>query len=239
MRTIGVVLAAGVTQELAVYGKYFRLMTTVGAVDVQLMSKGRVVEEATNVQAGYYDQPASGFDGVRITSATSQTIQIAVTNGTGGYDRSTGDVNVLPGGVIGVQGPRALSGVPVLADLPVLTRDVGGYPASSFSSSSALAAAGTEAVFLPAANPNGAILYERQVTTNSAAVGTIVLLAKSSAPATFSDGVCHYMINNVAGAMQVGGVIDKPVFIPAGLGLYFRSDQLETFARRFVTYSIL
>lgn len=94
MRTQPVVLAAGIVSEIALAARYFRLMATTGPVDVSLMQKGRVVYEAINVEAGFWAIPDGGFDGARITSATSQTIQIASTLGNGGYDRSAGSVQI-------------------------------------------------------------------------------------------------------------------------------------------------
>jgi hypothetical protein len=45
------------------------------------------------VEAGFYATPEGGFDAFEITSASGQTIKVAVSLGGGGYDRSSGDVN--------------------------------------------------------------------------------------------------------------------------------------------------
>ena len=96
MRTIPIVLAAGVVAEYAVSARYFRLMSTVGPVDVDLMQRGAVVYEATSVEAGFYAIPDGGFNSIRIRSAAAQVVQFAVSNGDGGYDRTVGSVSVVP-----------------------------------------------------------------------------------------------------------------------------------------------
>jgi hypothetical protein len=93
MRTIPRVLAAGVVDRFEASGRYFRLMQTSSAVDVEFFKTGRSVYTASGVEAGFYALPDGGFDALQITSALSQTIKIALSDGTGGYDRSQGDVN--------------------------------------------------------------------------------------------------------------------------------------------------
>lgn len=78
--------------DLAVGGKYFRLLKTSAPVDVRLYKNGQIVTESLAVDQGYYDQPPTGFDRISITSGSVQAVKMAVTDGTGGYDRLTVDI---------------------------------------------------------------------------------------------------------------------------------------------------
>lgn len=80
----------------AIPGKYFRLMVTSAPVSVDFRKAGRSIgESAENVQAGYYAEPADGYEGFTIQSATAQTATVAISDGLGGYDRTVGDVTIL------------------------------------------------------------------------------------------------------------------------------------------------
>lgn len=120
-------------------------------------------------------------------------------------------------------------------------RDIGGNPASSFSSSAALAANTAEQVVAPASNTNGILVFERHAITNTASNNTVTLLAKTSAPTSFGDGDIHYMLfQDTGGAWKIGpNIMDRPILIPAGKGLYWFSNVLETGARRWCTYTVL
>jgi len=96
MKTFSYAFGAG---DVRTYpgGRYFRLMGTTSAVDVNFYKDNQKLDEsAVGVEAGYYAIPKDGFDYCRITSAAAQTVKAAITRGTGGYDRTVGDVNATP-----------------------------------------------------------------------------------------------------------------------------------------------
>lgn len=253
MRTIPIVLSGGVVSQLAVSGRYFRLMTTTSAVDVDLMNRGRVVYEAVNVQAGFWAVPDGGYDGVRITSAAGQTIQVAVSNGNGGYDRATGDVNILPGSSIesitnpvkiqfhngenfsyGTQNSSGGS-----ANTYLLTQDGGYAYGANFATLTAQAANTPGTIFTPAANVNGAILWSLSQDVSSATAFHTSIIAKSgAAPANPADGDVLLITGGAAGAVTTLNLI-RSVRIAAGKGLYCISNQAEGQRGTQACYSLL
>jgi len=93
MKTLDLVIGAGETAFVP-GGRYFRLISTSAPVDILFKKDSRTLNEsAENVEAGYYAVPPEGFDIIEVTSATAQTVKVAITRGTGGYDRTVGDVN--------------------------------------------------------------------------------------------------------------------------------------------------
>lgn len=96
MQSITFELTASATQRREVAGNYFRLRAA-SAVNVRLLLRGRVVYEASGVDAGLWAEPESGFDCIEMDAATTQTVLAFISRGRGGYDRSQGDVNVVRG----------------------------------------------------------------------------------------------------------------------------------------------
>lgn len=110
MRTYDKQFTAAGTAIFALAARYFRLMSVaVGqVVNVNLYRNGTIVYEAVGVETGFYSVPKEGFDRVEITTAVAQTVKFAVSDGFGGYDKTTdavsvvGNVSVVPvaGGTI-------------------------------------------------------------------------------------------------------------------------------------------
>lgn len=72
-------MTAGQRLEFYERGDFFRLMAATGTVVIDYYRNGALVAEAENVGAGYAERFMNdGFDRVAITSATAQTIQIAI-----------------------------------------------------------------------------------------------------------------------------------------------------------------
>lgn len=95
MQTLQQIVTPGANWKLAGNGRYFRLMESVEPITLRVYSMGRVVYEALNVEAGFYTMPDGGFDAVEIIATTNpQLVKIAISDGTGGYDRYTGTVNL-------------------------------------------------------------------------------------------------------------------------------------------------
>lgn len=83
-------------------GNYLRLLTASNNVKVEYVRAGTIIEHETadGVKAGYggrpprnADQPRA-FDEARITSATAQTVELLILQGTADYDRSVGTVDI-------------------------------------------------------------------------------------------------------------------------------------------------
>lgn len=92
MQTITQQITAGLTWAMAEVGAYFQIFEAPAAVDVRFMRNGKVIGTAEQMGAGFYARPAEGFDRIEIASATTQTIKIGISDGTGGTNQMTGSV---------------------------------------------------------------------------------------------------------------------------------------------------
>lgn len=251
MRTIPVELTAGVTARLEVVGRYFRLMSTVGPVAVDMMNRGRVVYEASNVQAGFWAIPEGGFDAIQITSATTQNVQIAVTNGNGGYDRSAGDVSILPGGSIDVtdRGARLL-GVATLN--PWSGKNRIGSP--GFMGQFLVGAVASQASYVQLFNPGGSgkSVYVDTVIARSAANLACSLWTHNAQVINLQGNGLSRVVGGAASAAQIrsdaNSIIpgtkalsistgqdgcyllsfEEPIIIPPGFGVHLASEVVNT-----------
>lgn len=81
---IDVTLSAGVAQEYYGPGTFFRLLDSVGAVDIIFYLAGKEVERIENVTEGFAIRfqmrpEGGGFDKVRLQSASTQAVQFVTT----------------------------------------------------------------------------------------------------------------------------------------------------------------
>lgn len=111
MQTESQLVLAGVPWKLFGTGRYFRLLESVEPVDVRLWLQGRVTYEAKRVESGFYSMPDRGFDAVEIaTTGNPQLVKVAISDGTGGYERYNGSVefaaakSILNTGLVNVAG---------------------------------------------------------------------------------------------------------------------------------------
>lgn len=111
MQTFSQIVSAGTPWRLNVGGGYFRIMNSVTVVDVRFMKAGRIVADSIGVDAGFYDQPNGGFDAVEIYSADPQLLKVAISEGTGGYDRYNGTVSLNLGNSVVNTGVLAVATV--------------------------------------------------------------------------------------------------------------------------------
>jgi len=106
MKTIKQLVSIGNSWRHTEDARYFRLLESVGAVNVRLFKMSRVVYEAEAVEAGFYSMPVDGFDAFEvITNGDPQIVKVAVSDGAGGYDRYTGTVNLATAGGVVNTGP--------------------------------------------------------------------------------------------------------------------------------------
>lgn len=94
MKTIKQIVYPGQPWKHIESARYFRLLESVGSVDVRLFNAGRIVYEAEAVEAGFYAMPDGGFEAFEVITADPQSVKVAVSDGTGGYDRYTGEVRM-------------------------------------------------------------------------------------------------------------------------------------------------
>lgn len=95
MQTHSQIVAVGTPWKLYGIASYLRLMDSVEEVNIRFFMQGRMVYEASKIEAGFYAEPAGGFDAVEIETINNpQLVKIARSNGNGGYDRFTGVVNL-------------------------------------------------------------------------------------------------------------------------------------------------
>ena len=95
MRTISLSFLAGQQIEVNQSCDVFYLLECDFPVDIQLAKFGATKDSASQVEFGYWIKPKGGYDKVIITSATAQTIKIAVGVGDVGYNRTSGVVQII------------------------------------------------------------------------------------------------------------------------------------------------
>lgn len=143
-------------------------------------------------------------------------------------------------GSLGTLVQRAIAGINALAVTP--------WPFSAGTvnvSTSLLAAAGNEQIVAPAANTSGIIVWSAHISTQASPGYTCkALIAKASAPITWSGVPLLAALSGVAssaGLLGVNARLEQPVFVAAGLGLYWvnTGDVAEDRARCSVQYTVL
>lgn len=93
MQTTSQILNAGQTLAIAEVGAYFQIFESYAPVTVRFMMNGKVLMTAEDMEAGFYASPGDGFDRVELTSTIQQKVKIGISDGSGGTNRMTGDVN--------------------------------------------------------------------------------------------------------------------------------------------------
>lgn len=166
--------------------------------------------------------------------AAVQTITLYI--GSNGSDASSAEI----------AGSVTVTNLPAVQDVEVTNFPVEYFSyGASYKSVTGLAANTAQAVFLPAANVNGAVIHDLSFISgnNSGGAGAGVgFVAKTSTPATFIDGDVILSPDNagvLASNFLYGGRLQRPVFIPAGKGLYFISTLAEIYVSRSALYSLL
>lgn len=125
-------------------------------------------------------------------------------------------------------------------------RSMGQNYGAKFASSAALGIGGTESVWVPASNANGAIVHAARIlfSNGTAWSSTTSLHAHTAAPAAWADGdvLCAAMDGAIIdGAARWGfGKLETPLAIVSGKGAYFYNNGgvAETGARRSVLYTL-
>lgn len=117
--------------------------------------------------------------------------------------------------------------------------DAGFTYGASYASITTLAANTPDTIFTPAANTNGAIVWQGSSLSGEGSALAPVFIAKNAAPVSVIDGdiISDYSSYNIGNSAMTK--IPRPVKIPAGKGLYFICGGAETVAFRSCLYTLL
>lgn len=180
---------------------------------------GPKIRPAIYVQPGYVARVP--FANVRIVNSAQAGKVLRIIYGV--------DVDFVPS----LNGQIAISGT-------VNAINYGAAYASSYDSTTAMAANTPDTVFTPAANTNGAIVWAANAATGGAASVLGAYIAKSSAPANVLDGDVIHIEASQGAAYNTPIPMPNPVLIAAGKGLYWITNTAEAGTMlRHVLYSLL
>jgi hypothetical protein len=216
MSSVTETINAGTWREFFEPGDFFRLLETTAPVTVEFYAAGRKIVDVVNIQAGYAEYFRGGtlvmFDRVRIYSATTQQVGFVTRFGSDvRYDR----------GASSVTGTVALDAATLAA--------LGGIKADqSYANNAVVGAATSINLVTPAANLQGLWVTEASIVSyNSGASHACSLLAKNSAPANTADG--QVILHSSAAMSAINPTtLNKNVWVPPGLGLYFYNVLADT-----------
>lgn len=202
-------LVAGGSQAILASGAYLRILSSTGAIDVSVEGKGTM----PNLLAGQglKDLPFNRVV-VRDKSGAPNTGTILVASSEFVDNRLFGTFDLSPSTL------AALESVDLNpATLATMRTPLGAT--GSYANAGAIAINTATNLFTPGSNVNGAILLSASVVGNEGSNGAVAFLAKSSAPASITDGEVLHAVNIFAGNLA-NPVLPREMFIPAGLGLY-------------------
>lgn len=222
---------AGESKLFAISGQYFELIDATNPVDVLLSDVNGAQRGVMRSAEASFNLKDTDFATVQLYSATAQTIRFAYGTGEAGTRRAAGAVSIVGDVALNPATLAALESTDLnAATLNALTRPLA--PTASWSAYGAFTANSNETIFAAGANVNGAIVLEAYVDGVGTAIMAPAFLAKSTAPASVVDGQVVFKgpLLTFAGSLYfVGGeTLQHPVFVPAGRGLYFRSDVSNT-----------
>lgn len=100
MLTINTTLTAGQTVKYTDLGNFLRVMSATANLTVRTYQNGRVLTESVGVGAGYAEEFGDTFNEVEVYSATAQTIQLVIRNGSKVYFDAPPTGNVAVAGQV-------------------------------------------------------------------------------------------------------------------------------------------
>ena len=218
-QTYDFTLTAGGSQRIPVFGKYVRVQTSTGAVN--LRGDFGVLKNLLPGQG----QAINSFSWVIVEDASGAANSGSIIVGEEGF--------VDNRMILGSSSAIALDS-PTQIALRTPFASNGNYKSTTI-----LSANTADPVFLPGANLNGAILLNARAWANNGTTApTLSLLSKASAPANPIDGEI-YAIGIYMGSIWCGLTLDTPQFVPAGQGLYFIDTVTENNGFRSCRYKLL
>lgn len=202
-------------------GRFFRLTSTSGPVNIKFYYNGKEIAAMDNAEAGYAEHfEGAGFDRVDITSLSTQTIRFEIRYSSQvKLDRSVGSVDVLslpslpdfavPPQVAGIISAVAVSGI---------TNPLPAFDASGISGYGYYGAfGGATTIVAAAANTNGMTVYGAGLRVDGSGGDEIALIAGPSVPGgTYDPGRLAY---ETSGGKTMERVA-FPLYLPPGIGLY-------------------
>lgn len=223
-------LTAGGIAIVLAEAEYFRIQASSGAVSIMIDGLG----ELPNLQAGQgiKSTPFKRLT-IRDVSGAANVGRILVSNQEF-IDNRTYGVNSLDVATLAsLNAARSLDAATIAA-LKLTTPRPEAYTGST-NVVAVLIANTAEAVFLPAANPNGVILQAAQLSDMGGLGSPFVggLVAHTAAPAGCATGANVLGIESKAASaanLYVGAQLQRPVLIPAGLGLWWIQSQTSAVA---------
>ncbi len=268
VRPIVQTFQAGVPTVIPVGGRYFRVTANVNPFTLEIGRDGQYIASIPGSVVGDSGECKDGdpnFDALRITTSGTESVSILITDGSIRRDSQNSDVSDRAARLLGVvYGSLAVPFLQILSNslnlLGTLIHGtlgqiaqvaIGGVNAlqvtergftygAAFGSTTLIGAASNEQVVAPGSNTNGMIVWDAEaITGQGAGTGTLILLAKSSAPATSTDGDVIAAWASDASVTSKMAKAFRPVFIASGKGLYYRAATAETFGIRKVIYTLL
>ena len=91
-------------------------------------------------------------------------------------------------------------------------------------------------VIAPASNVNGLVVHQSIIAHSDAISGVCTLLAKETAPTGIGDGD---VLNVAASGAVMPSIIQSPISIPPGKGLYVIANAIETGGTQSILYTLL
>jgi hypothetical protein len=124
------------------------------------------------------------------------------------------------------------------------TTDQGYIYGASYKSTTTLAANTPDTVFTPAANANGAIVWDCGFSQRGTPGAAASFIAKNGAPATIIDGdvICQgdqWGVDASTPKSYIAGKMPRVTRIAAGKGLYYISALIEDTTHRHCNYTLL
>jgi hypothetical protein len=111
----------------------------------------------------------------------------------------------------------------------------------NYKATTTMAANTPDTIFAPGSNTKGAIVWNVYISGNGGGDSVFTVLAKTSAPSTYTDGdVIHVHASYSTSGNEINQPMTRPVFIPAGKGLYvINVNSVATINFRSVLYTLL
>lgn len=211
MSNIAETIGAGLTKRFNVTGRFVRLMSSTGPVEITYFINGSEIARTGIIKAGYAEEFDEVFDAftVKDLSGAANTVEILYRmNSRARYDRSEGNVSVTGGTLNQVSKT-------VAADAKVWT--------VNYKTLTAMAANSADQIIAPAANVNGLEITRADLMCITGG-GAMALVAKATPPANTMDGtVLAVSFASASNALK----IETPLYVPPGLGLYFINNVAE------------
>lgn len=219
MQTYEYTFSAGETKVFP-SGQFFILIDASSGVDVDYFKNNtNINESASGVTSGYFYRNENGFDTVQVTSATGQTVKLAISKaGDGGYNIAS---QIISGGT-----------VDLINEITPQTSGITSY--HRLNTSDAL-----NTIVTPASNTNGILVTAISTYSDTCFVR---VMFNTTSPTGYLDGVNigpQVYTPSTDSVNRYFAQCAMPIIVPAGYGLYERSNSNTNTSGADVTYTVL